>query len=214
MNNSSAKKRKGRVYRRCVVLICLILLFTGFFGAGRFLTLTEPPKQADVIIILSGGQGRVEKGVELYQAGYAPYIILSNSAESTSRSGDMLQIAIDLGVPQDVIFTESAAESTYQNAELTLPIMKEHDFHSAIVVSSEFHMRRVKLLFDRVYRKSEIELTYVGSSSWYNAKRWWSDRKSQETTLNEYVKMIGNTFGYNGPEAKSAFEQIKSWFGN
>lgn len=181
---------------------------------SRFLTLTEPDKKADAIIILSGGQGRVEKGVELYQAGYAPYIILSNSTESTSRSGDMLQTALALGVPEDVIFTESAAESTYQNAELTLSILKEHDFESAIVVSSEFHMRRVKLLFDRVYRKSEIELTYVGSSSGYNDARWWSDRNSRETTLNEYVKMIGNTFGYNGPEAKSALEQIKSWFGN
>lgn len=213
MSNLSIKKRKGKlINRKFVLLICVLLLIIGLFSAGSFLVLSESPKQADVIIVLSGGQGRVEKAAELYKEGYAPYIILSNAKESTSKSGDMLQTALALGIPQDVIYTENAAESTYQNADFTLPIMKEHAFQSAIVVSSEFHMRRVKFLFDRVYKKSDIELTYVGSASGYNAKRWWSDRKSRETTFNEYVKMIGNTFGYNGPEAKSFLDQIKNWF--
>lgn len=213
MSNLSIKRRKSHLtIRKFILFICLLLLVTGFFAAGRFLTLTQPPKQADAIIVLSGGKGRIEKAAELYKAGYAPYIILSNSKESASSSGDMLQTALNLGIPQDVIYTENAAESTYQNAEFTLPIMKEHDFQSAIVVSSDFHMRRVKLLFDRVYKKSEIELTYIGSASGYNAKFWWSDRKSREITFNEYIKMIGNTFGYNGPEAKSTLDQIKNWF--
>lgn len=213
MSNLSIKKRKGKlINRKFVLFICLLLLIIGLFSAGSFLVLSESPKQADVIIVLSGGQGRVEKAAELYKAGYALYIILSNAKESASSSGDMLQTALNLGIPQDAIHTENAAKSTYQNAEFTLPIMKEHDLKSAIVVSSEFHMRRVKLLFERVYKKSDIELTYVGSTSGYNAKRWWSDRKSRETTFNEYVKMIGNTFGYNGPEAKSILDQIKNWF--
>lgn len=198
--------------RRFLRILSILILLVVFFTAGPFLPLTQPPKQADAIIVLSGGQGRVEKALELYNAGYAPYIILSNAKESMSQSGDMLQTALNLGISQDVIFAESAAESTYQNAEFTLPIMKKHDFQSAIVVSSDFHMRRVKLLFDRVYKKSDIELTYVGSVSGYNAKRWWSDRRSRETTFNEYVKMIGNTFGYNGPEAKSTLDQVKNWF--
>jgi uncharacterized SAM-binding protein YcdF (DUF218 family) len=189
-----------------------MLLIMSFLSAGRILTIAQSPKRADAIIILSGGKARVEKGVELYKARYAPYIILSNAKESVSRSGDMLQTALDLGIPQDIIYTENAAESTYQNAEYTLSIMEKHDFQSAIVVSSEFHMRRVKLLFDRAYKQSDIELTYVGSTSGYNAKRWWSDPKSRESTFNEYVKIIGNTFGYNGPEAKSTLNQIKNWF--
>jgi uncharacterized SAM-binding protein YcdF (DUF218 family) len=211
MKSNTDKLKKNRK-RLNLISVFFLLIFFFFFTAGRFLTLTQPPKQSDVIIVLSGGQGRVEKAVELYKAGYAPYIILSNANELTSSSGDMLQTALNLGIPQDVIYTENAADSTYQNAEFTLPIMKEYNFKSAIVVSSEFHMRRVKLLFDRVYKKSDIELTYVGAASGYNAKRWWSDQKSRETTFNEYVKMIGNTFGYNGPEAKSTLDQIKNWF--
>lgn len=213
MSNRIVKRGTSKLTKkRLFVFLGILILLIGFFNAGRFLSLTEPPKHADVIIVLSGGRGRVEKAAELYKDGYAPYLLFSNSNESTSASGDMVQTTLALGIPQEVIFTESVALSTYENAEFTLPIMKEHGFESAIVVSSDFHMRRVKILFDRVYKKSNIELTYVGSDSGYNAKRWWSDGKIRETTFSEYVKMIGNTFGYNGPEAKNFLDQIKSWF--
>jgi len=121
MHDLTVKKRKGNLMnKRFVLFVCLLLLITGLFSAGRFLVLSESPKQSDVIIVLSGGQGRVEKAAELYKAGYAPYIILSNAKELTSKSGDMVQTALALGIPQDVIYTENAADSTYQNAEYTL----------------------------------------------------------------------------------------------
>jgi len=213
MSNRTVKRRNAKLTKkRLFVYLGVLVLLIGFLTAGRFLTLTESPEQADVIIVLSGGRGRVEKAAELYKDGYASYLLLSNSNESTSSAGDMRRTALALGIPEGVILTENAASSTYQNAEFTLPIMREHGFESAIIVSSDFHMRRVEFLFDRIYKKSNIELTYVGSSSGYNAKRWWSDGKSRETTFNEYVKMIGNTFGYNGPEAKNTLDQIKGWF--
>ncbi|GGF58821.1 hypothetical protein GCM10010912_00020 [Paenibacillus albidus] len=205
------KPRKG-AKKRLVFYLCVLLLLTVFLTAGSFLSLNESPQQADVIIVLSGGPGRMEAAAKLYEAGYAPYLLLSNGEEAISRSGDMRETALALGIPEKAIVTENEALSTYQNAELTLPIMQEHKFTSAIVVSSDFHMRRVKFNFERVYKKSGIELTYVGSPSGYNAKRWWSGSYSRETTFNEYVKMIGNAFGYNGPEAKGVLNEIKAWF--
>ncbi|WP_340025408.1 YdcF family protein [Paenibacillus sp. FSL K6-1096] len=213
MTHSISKTKPGKRRKRMLFLyLPLLLLVVLLFCAGRFLPLSEVPRQADVIIILSGGGGRVEQGVKLYQEGYARQLLLSNSEEITGPAGDMRETALSLGVPEGAILTEDAAESTYQNAQLTLPIMKQHGFKSAIVVSSDFHMRRVKFIFDHVYNKSGIALTYIGAESGYDAKAWWGDRYSRETTFNEYIKMIGNAFGYNGPEAKSSLEQIKRWF--
>ncbi|WP_341348331.1 YdcF family protein [Paenibacillus sp. FSL H3-0469] len=209
LNRTKMGKRRKRILFLYLPLLLIVLLL---LCAGRFLPVSESPKQADVIIILSGGGGRVEQGVKLYKEGYAPQLLLSNAKEITGPAGDMRETALSLGIPESAILTEDAAESTYQNAQLTLPIMKQHGFKSAIVVSSDFHMRRVKFIFDHVYKKSGIELTYIGADSGYNAKAWWSDRYSRETTFNEYIKMIGNAFGYNGPEAKGSLEQIKRWF--
>ncbi|ETT72279.1 hypothetical protein C173_14610 [Paenibacillus sp. FSL R7-277] len=206
--NKPGKRRKRILFLFLPILLMLLLLLC----AGRFLPVSETPKQADVIIILSGGGGRVEQGVKLYKEGYAPQLLLSNAKEGAGPAGDMRETALSLGIPETALLSEDAAESTYQNAQLTLPIMKQHGFKSAIVVSSDFHMRRVKFIFDHVYKKSGIELTYIGADSGYNAKAWWSDRYSRETTFNEYIKMIGNAFGYNGPEAKGSLKQIKRWF--
>ncbi|NQX45876.1 YdcF family protein [Paenibacillus tritici] len=202
------KRRKRMLFLYLPLLLIIVLLLC----AGRFLPISESPGQADVLIILSGGGGRVEQGVQLFQEGYAPQLLLSNVKENAGPSGNMRQTSLSLGIPEGAILAENAAQSTYQNAQFTLPIMKQQGFKSAIVVSSDFHMRRVKFIFDHVYKDSGIELTYVGADSGYNAKAWWSDRYSRETTFNEYTKMIGNALGYNGPEAKSSLEQIKRWF--
>ncbi|OKP96265.1 YdcF family protein [Paenibacillus sp. P46E] len=214
MNKKLTSKKAGKRRKKRILLLYLpvLLILLLFFGAGRFLLYNQDPHKVDVIIVLSGGSGRIEKGAELYKEGYASYLLLSNAKEATGTSGDILQTDLAHGIPKAAILSENAALSTYQNAELTLPILKQHGFTSAIVVSSEFHMRRVKLLFDHVYKKSGIKLTYIGSDSGYNANYWWSDKYSRETTFSEYTKMIGNVFGYNGPEAKNALEQIKRWF--
>jgi uncharacterized SAM-binding protein YcdF (DUF218 family) len=207
------KNMSGK-YRKRLLFLCLPLLLILFLllSAGRYLSLSQPPQQADAIIVLSGGWGRVEKGAELYSQHFAPHLLLSNASESGAYRKDMQDTALSLGIPQDAILTENEALSTYQNAELTLPIMQEQGLTSAIVVSSDFHMRRVKFIFDHVYKDSGIKLTYIGADSSYNAKWWWSDRRSRETTFNEYVKMIGNAIGYNGPEAKDTLREIKQWF--
>lgn len=209
-NRKPDKHRWRRFY--LYLYLPVLLLILSFLLAGNFFTVQQTPKSADAIIILSGGAGRVEQGVRLYEEGYAPILLLSNAKETASRSGDMLQTALALSIPESAVLTENEARSTYQNAEYTLPIMQKQEFKSAIIVSSDFHMRRVKLIFDHVYKDSGIKLTYVGANSGYNAKWWWADSYSRETTFNEYVKMIGNAFGYNGPEAKSVLKQVKSLF--
>ncbi|QUL53897.1 YdcF family protein [Paenibacillus tritici] len=213
MTRKLTKVKMGKRKKRFLFLYLPVLLMVVLFlCAGRFLPLSQSPRPADAIIVLSGGGGRVEQGVQLFEQGYAPQLLLSNAKEGAGPAGDMRETALSLGIPEDAILAEDAAQSTYQNAQFTLPIMQQQGFKSAIVVSSDFHMRRVKFIFDHVYKNSGIELTYIGADSGYNAKTWWSDRYSRETIFNEYTKMIGNALGYNGPEAKSALEQIKRWF--
>ncbi|MFD5022791.1 YdcF family protein [Paenibacillus sp. NPDC058367] len=212
MIKSTLQKKSRQRKVKLIVTILLLIVIICLLESGRFLVISQSPKQVDVIIVLSGGPGRIERATELYNDGYTMNMILSNSEENISASGNMFQTAISLGIPKEIITVENIAQSTYQNAEFTLTIMKEKSFRSAIVVSSDFHMRRVKILFDSIYRDTGIKLTYVSANSGYNAKRWWSDHYSRETTFNEYTKMIGNALGYYGPEAKEILDRIKRWF--
>lgn len=173
---------------------------------------SQSPQKADVIIVLSGGAGRVEKAAELYKEGYAPKMILSNVNGYAGSVGNLFDTALECNVSKNDIITEDFARSTYENAEYTLTIMDEYNYNSAIIVSSDFHMRRVKFNFDRFYGNSGIRLIYVSSKTNFNASRWWIDSFSRGLVFEEYSKMIGNFFGYNGPEAKRILKQIKNWF--
>ncbi|QGS69364.1 YdcF family protein [Oceanobacillus sp. 143] len=137
------------------IIFCYILLIVG----REFLVISEEPKKADVIIVLSGGVGRLEKAVELYHAGYGDYLMLSRA----NVPGMTAERAIELGVPKKRLILEEKATSTYNTGIYTKDLMENNQLTSAIIVSSDYHMRRTKLSFERVFKDTEIERTYVAS---------------------------------------------------
>ena len=111
--------------------------------AGTFLVINQPPRKADVIIVLNGDNGaRLQRGIELYRQGYAPYLLY------TSSTNDMEEAeAVAEGVPPNRFILDRQAQNTYQNAERSKVLMDKYGFHSAVVVSSDYQMRRASLIF-------------------------------------------------------------------
>jgi len=87
-------------------------------------------KQADVIVCLGGGMSpdgtlaapdltRVERCVQLYEAGVAPFIIFSGGTAAPvgpSAGGQMMRYAMSLGMPQDRVMEEGLAQSTLHSS--------------------------------------------------------------------------------------------------
>lgn len=187
------------------ILMMLIAALILIKEAGNFLVIDEDPIQSDVIVILSGGGiERLIKGAELFEKGYAPYVIISNGLE------DNLYEAIkNMGVPGDSIILETKASSTTENALFTEELMMQHQFDSAIIVSSNYHMRRVKSNFTKVFSNSEVKLTYTSvPDNGYDAERWWTTSKNRQTTYIEFVKLAGNYMGFHGIEAKNRLNAL------
>src|SRR5262249_26287874 len=86
-------------------------------AAGRFLVVEEPPRSAEAIVVLSGSiPDRILEAVDLYQAGLAPRIILTQEgplpglAAARARGVTLpehheqnISIAEQLGVPSAAI---------------------------------------------------------------------------------------------------------------
>ncbi|MFG6147835.1 YdcF family protein [Halobacillus sp. B23F22_1] len=164
-------------------LIILILLFT--FGPDR-LIINSSPSPSDAIIVLSGNEGRLEHAIELYEDDLADTIILSNSTEKGTKPEE----AIELGVKEAHIIEEKKASSTYDNAVYSRELMKEHELESAIVVTSNYHSRRSKFTFERVFVEEEIELSFSTAPSYYDPDDGLTKREAQ-TVFSEWVKLIG-----------------------
>jgi uncharacterized SAM-binding protein YcdF (DUF218 family) len=164
----------------------MIIGFLVLFPLARLcLIVDEKPEKADVIIVLSGDVGRLGKAASLYHEDYTNKVMLSNGKEA----GTTAKEAAAFGVANEDLLLEEAATSTYTNALYTKEMMEENDLDSALVVSSDYHMRRVKLVFDQLYRDSNIELTYV--SSLRSNKAWYLDKSNIRFTVKEFIKLPG-----------------------
>ena len=147
----------------------------------------------DVIIVLSGEQGeRVATGVKLYQEGLAPRLLMTGGpVEWNVAAADiMAEQAKFLGVPEKDIVLEKRATSTYENALCSLNILKKNGWHSAIVVTSPYHLRRTRMTFNNVFRGSGIRLSFYGAEDpWLDPTRWWLQDRGIEVVGLEYFKL-------------------------
>jgi uncharacterized SAM-binding protein YcdF (DUF218 family) len=168
------------------IIFCYILLIVG----REFLVISEEPKKADVIIVLSGGVGRLEKAVELYHAGYGDYLMLSRA----NVPGMTAERALELGVPKERLILEEKATSTYNTGIYTKDLMENNQLTSAIIVSSDYHMRRTKLSFERVFKDTEIERTYVASRQ-VMSDSLVMNKSEIHYTLSELTKYVGYSLG-------------------
>lgn len=182
--------------RITVIIICiaLMLMVTSVIDSFNH-NETDTPEKADVIIMLGGGdKGRMEKAAELYHEGYADYIIITPESEDIYPQSTAF--VVELGIPEDAIIEEYEATSTYTNAVESFKIMDEHGFDSALVVTSDYHLKRSKLIYDRV-SDGKYDLKYIAALGTGGEK--WNERSyADRIWFSEFYKLWGYRLGlYN-----------------
>lgn len=152
--------------RAILVCACGMLMLLVAFTAVSEQALVEhnAVQSADAIVVIGGDHKpeRMRRAVELFQQGYAPIVIISagtlvmEGIESIPEAEVMRRQATDLGLPADAMIIESNSKSTYENALFTKPILDQRDARKILLVTSVFHSRRAKRIFDDVFGSSTI----------------------------------------------------------
>lgn len=149
--------------------ICSTALFADFLMG--ILERDYPPQalplaaRADAIVLLGGAiRGDTQPGTlgdlnqqadrlvhaaELYQAGRAPWLLVSGGgAEGVRTEAEIMsEILQVMGVPASAIVLEDKSRNTYQNAVLSAGILSARGMRRILLVTSAFHMRRSEALF-------------------------------------------------------------------
>jgi uncharacterized SAM-binding protein YcdF (DUF218 family) len=179
-----------------VIFVALLTLHRPILdGAGAYLKLSCPsPQPSDVIIVLGGEEKgeRTLKGVELYKQGIAPKVMLSDGTTMSWRTTamrEMYDLAVLRGVPEADLIQEDRSRSTYENALYTRTLMRQLDYDSAVVVTTDWHAKRSAYIFKKVYASTGIELHYCGTPSEKSAfTDWWQDGEKTQVVLTEWAK--------------------------
>lgn len=111
------------------------------------------------------------------------------SGGNTLSNTTMKQKALSLGLPASAILQEDQSRTTFENAKYSFKIVQNLGFKSAIVVTSSYHTRRSRIIFNQVFKGTEV----IVSAAPYDCaliNRWWKDSYSTEFVTAEYLKMV------------------------
>jgi uncharacterized SAM-binding protein YcdF (DUF218 family) len=142
-------------YGRRLAELVLVLLWL----SPSLLVRSERPQPADAIVIIGGDHkpARIAKAVQLYQAGYAPDVLLSAGnwvLEGNAKMPEdwvLKRLAVANGIPDSAILLEADSLSTVQNAGFTAKIAQAHGWEHILLVTSHFQSRRAAWLFRQHY---------------------------------------------------------------
>ena len=174
-----------------VLAVAFIAAGTGFVGFLSQLrgTETRPSRNADGIVVLTGGASRVSDAVELLAGGYGRRLLISgvhplSGASDISRSlpdnQSLLNCCVDL---------DRSAVNTRSNAAETRRWAHERGFKSLIVVTSNYHMPRA--IVELSHAMPDITLIpYAVVGDKWREEPWWSNSGTLRLVLSEYVKYV------------------------
>tara|TARA_Y100000310_G_C20627864_1_gene786965 strand:- start:173 stop:676 length:504 start_codon:yes stop_codon:yes gene_type:complete len=130
-------------------------------------------------------ESRAKKAAELYLQNVAQKIILSGgfySRKDLSEAEFLARICRKEGVPQKDLILEEKSKETIENAQYCLEIMNKKKFDSAVIITSNFHLRRTKYIFNQIMNKrkdTKIKLEFIGTANHFNFLKtiyyWWKE---------------------------------------
>ena len=108
---------------------------------------------ADAIVVL-GCRGsaalkrRLDRGIELFQEGTAPLLVLSGGGAGPVPEAELMRrAAIARGVAPTALLIEPSSRNTLENARETARLLSARGLDSVLLVSDRVHLPRAALLF-------------------------------------------------------------------
>jgi uncharacterized SAM-binding protein YcdF (DUF218 family) len=181
-------------------------------GLYERLTLNDPPKSVDLIFVFAGRMERKRYGIELYQAGLAPRLLLSIGRFEVSKmrtvdfksveelisqrdrtAADERHFFCDINASGIRIEKPRLRRWNTYGEVLALRDFLERDLpRSVIVVSTDLHLRRIAVTFDRVFGDALLEVHYCPVpplSSSVRKEEWWTRLEDLKYVLKETIKL-------------------------
>src|SRR5690348_3927658 len=191
----NAAARRPRGWLRAAIVGTLAVGFVGAcVGFVGFLSQlrgaeVKPARNADGIVVLTGGSSRVSDAMELLAAGYGKRLLISgvhptNDVHDISRTlpdnHKLLNCCVDL---------DHSAVNTRSNAAETRRWARERGFTSLIVVTSNYHMPRAIVELSHAMPDVTLIPFAVVGDKWRD-EPWWTSGATLRLLLSEYAKYV------------------------
>ncbi len=204
MKDMHWRDERGGIISTLIALLFLAVLLGGIYlarrpllrFAGESLVVEDPLEKSDAIIILSDDNfyaDRATRAAELFRQKLAPVVVASgirlrpNAGIAELMTHDL----IERGVPRENILPfPQDADNTREEAQFLQKLVQEKNWKSVIVVTSNYHTRRAKSIFGKIFANSVTIRMAAARDADYDPEHWWERRKSVKCYFHEIVGYV------------------------
>jgi uncharacterized SAM-binding protein YcdF (DUF218 family) len=170
-------------------------------GFGNYLVAEDELQETEMAFVLGGNS--FERGLAAVEISKK----FPNQKFTTTGGNQPMQItALDTtmfeaeltkhfmvkkGVSADNIIAMSKGTSTFEEAQEALTYCKNNNIHKISVISSSYHLRRVRWVFQELFEENGITILFHSAPSEdFDPNNWWKSEEGLVTTNNEYIKLV------------------------
>lgn len=172
------------------LLAAALLVLTD--APARYLVLEDEFGVVDAALVMAGDPGyeRTTTGARLVLDGRARLLILTGGEAGPGDSSESLRAwAIQLGVPEGQIRTESASTGTWSSMRAVRPILHAEGVRTVALVTSPYHQRRAFLTAARAFGPGVRVFNHPARPSTWSPRRFWADPWSLRIVASEHLKL-------------------------
>lgn len=179
------------------IIFLTLLSYLFLFCLIAFKNHSQKLKKADAIVVLGAAawgekpspvlKNRLKQAVNLYQEGYANYLIFTGGTpkKGFTTEGDVsAKWAIKQKVPASKIIVESTSRNTYENLLGVKELTKEKHLKSFILVSDSFHLTRAQIIAELLGLDAQTSATPYSNFS----------QKPRREQLRIFIKETNSSF--------------------
>lgn len=206
----AARRHSGKITERggiissLISLVFVVILFGAIYlarhpllrFAGEAWIVDDPLERADAIIVLSDDNfyaDRSTHAAQLFRQGLAPVVVASGRRlRPYAGVGELMEHDLtERGVPKDKILRIAHdADNTKDEARALARVAADRKWRSVIIVTSNYHTRRARYIFTRVFSAAVIVRVTGSRDGDFDPSRWWQQRISIKELTREVAGLL------------------------
>lgn len=181
--------RKLRIF----FIVFLLVLFVFLSSSGRFLVVNDLAP-ADVIIVLAGEtHQRPSRALQLLSQNYAPRLQLDVPVNEIDYDQTQVEIAKKyvqkLPQAEAITICPIVGLSTKAETQDVARCLDHSGVHRILLVTSDYHTRRAKSIFQHELRGYQIFVTLACDSQQFGTS-WWQHRQWAKLNFDEWLRLV------------------------
>jgi uncharacterized SAM-binding protein YcdF (DUF218 family) len=207
LGKTSAAER-GSILLKLIALVSFVVVCAFLYLARRPILrfvaeswiVEDADGKADALIVLSDDNfyaDRATRAAELFREGKAPIVVASGRRlRPVAGIAELMEHdLVERGVPKDrIVRLAHDGDSTREEAEALTKLVTQKKWHSVIVVTSNYHTRRARYIFHKVFPQGiEVHIASARDGD-FDPQHWWEKRKSIKELTQEFAGMVVATW--------------------